>query len=99
MIFGTLNRHIEKQRWTMRSRRASPAGRLLPVELAARKSPTQHEPSCRLAVVLSGRRRIDTDNVIRILEQRREVVRTGENTQSLLCSVKFKRLNGYIADR
>jgi hypothetical protein len=29
------------------------------VELAARKSPTQHEPSCGLAVVLSGGRRIE----------------------------------------
>jgi hypothetical protein len=30
-----------------------------PVELAARKSPTQHEPSCGLAVVLPGGRRIE----------------------------------------
>jgi hypothetical protein len=29
------------------------------VELAARKSPTQHEPSSGLAVVLSGGRRIE----------------------------------------
>ena len=52
--FGTLNRHLKKQRWKRKSRRASSAGRLVPVELAARKSPTQHEPSCGLAVVLSG---------------------------------------------
>jgi hypothetical protein len=32
---------------------------LVPVELAARKSPKQHEPSCGLAVVLSGGRRIE----------------------------------------
>jgi len=32
---------------------------LVPVELAARKSPTQQEPSCLLAVVLSGGRRIE----------------------------------------
>ena len=38
---------------------ASSAGRLVPVELATRKSPTQHEPSCGLAVVLSGGRRIE----------------------------------------
>ena len=32
---------------------------MVPVELAARKSPTQQEPSCRLAVVLAGGRRIE----------------------------------------
>jgi hypothetical protein len=32
---------------------------LVPVELAARKSPKQHEPGCGLAVVLSGGRRIE----------------------------------------
>jgi hypothetical protein len=32
---------------------------LVPVELAARKSPKQHEPSCGLAVVLPGGRRIE----------------------------------------
>ena len=31
----------------------------MPVELTAKKSPTQHEPSCGLAVVLSGGRRIE----------------------------------------
>jgi hypothetical protein len=35
------------------------AGRLVPVELAAKKSPRQHEPSCGLAVVLPGGRRIE----------------------------------------
>jgi len=59
LSFGTLNRHLKKQRWKRKSRRASSAGRLVPVELAARKSPTQHEPSCGLAVVLSGGRRIE----------------------------------------
>jgi hypothetical protein len=32
---------------------------LVPVELAARKLPKQHEPSCGLAVVLPGGRRIE----------------------------------------
>jgi hypothetical protein len=32
---------------------------LVPVELAATKSPKQHEPSCGLAVVLPGGRRIE----------------------------------------
>ena len=59
LSFGTLNRHLKKQRWKKESRAASSAGRLVPVELAARKSPTQHEPSCGLAVVLSGGRRIE----------------------------------------
>jgi len=62
LSFGTLNRHLKKQRWKRKSRAASSAGRfgrLVPVELAAKKSPTQHEPSCGLAVVLSGGRRIE----------------------------------------
>ena len=62
LSFGTLNRHLKKQRWKRKSRAASATvrfGRLVPVELAARKSPTQHEPSCGLVVVLSGGRRIE----------------------------------------
>jgi hypothetical protein len=61
LSFGTLNRHLKKQRWKRKSRRASSAsaGRLVPVELASRKPPRQHEPSCSLAVVLSGGRRIE----------------------------------------
>ena len=59
LSFGTLNRHLKKQRWKSKNRRVSSADRLLPVELTARKSPTQHEPSCGLAVVLSGGRRIE----------------------------------------
>jgi transposase-like protein len=59
LSFGTLNRHLKKQRWNKKSRRASSVGRLVQVELAARKSPTQREPSCGLAVVLSGGRRIE----------------------------------------
>jgi hypothetical protein len=54
LSFGTLNRHLKKQRWKRKSRAASSAGRfgrLVPVELAARKSPTQQEPSCGLAPV------------------------------------------------
>ena len=59
LSFGTLDRHLKKQRWKRKSRRASSVGRLLPVEVAARKLPTQREPSCGLAVVLSGGRRIE----------------------------------------
>jgi hypothetical protein len=52
LSFGTLDRHLKKRRWKK-------AGRLVPVELAARKSLTQQEPSCALAVVLPGGRRIE----------------------------------------
>jgi CRISPR/Cas system CSM-associated protein Csm2 small subunit len=61
LSFGTLNRHLKKQRWKRKSRAASAAGRLVPVELAAKKSRTQQEPSCGLAVVLSDGRRIEVD--------------------------------------
>jgi hypothetical protein len=46
---------------------------LVPVELADRKSPVQQEPSCGLAVVLPGGRRIevhpnfDTDTFERLV--------------------------------
>src|SRR5271165_2146873 len=59
LSFGTLDRHLKKQRWKKERRAASSAGRLVSVELAARKSPRQHEQSCGLAVVLSGGRRIE----------------------------------------
>jgi|SRR5271157_885912 len=73
LSFGTLNRHLKKQRWKKKNRRASATGRLMPVELAARKSPAQHESSCDLAVVLTGGRRIevhpdfDTDTFQRLV--------------------------------
>ncbi len=59
LSFGTLDRHLKKPRWKKKSRRAASAGRLVPVELAVRKSATGHEASCGLAVVLSGGRRIE----------------------------------------
>ena len=59
LSFGTLNRHLKKQRWKRKSKRASTVGRLVPVELAARQSPTEHVSSCGLAVVLSGGHRIE----------------------------------------
>jgi hypothetical protein len=58
---STLDRHLKKRRWKRRRRRASSAGRLVPVELAAKKSPMQHRTSCGLAVVLSDGRRIEVD--------------------------------------
>ena len=57
--FSTLDRHLKKLRWKRRRRPISPAGQLVPVELAAKRSLTQHEPNCGLAVLLPGGRRIE----------------------------------------
>src|SRR5438128_10019294 len=59
LSFGTLDRHLKKRRLKRKSRAASAAGRLVPVEVAARKARAQHEPSCGLAVVLPGGGRMD----------------------------------------
>ena len=59
LSFSTLDRHLKKQRWKRKKRSAVAAGRLVQVELTAKKSPTQHKPSCGLTVVLSGGRRIE----------------------------------------
>jgi hypothetical protein len=59
LSLSTLSRHLKTQRWKRKSLAACSADRLVSVELADKKSPTQHEPSCRLAVVLSGGRRIE----------------------------------------
>jgi len=59
LSFSTLDRHLKKRRWKRRRKPISSAGRLVPVELAARISPKQHEPSCGLAVVLPGGRRVE----------------------------------------
>jgi len=59
LSLSTLDRHLRKRRWK-RKKKSSPAdGQLVAVELAIRKSPTEHEPSCGLAVVLAGGRRIE----------------------------------------
>jgi hypothetical protein len=59
LSLSTLSRHLKKQRWKRKSRAAISADRLVSVEVAAKKSPAQHEPSGGLAVVLSGGRRIE----------------------------------------
>ena len=59
LSFSTPDRHLKKLRCKRRRKPISSAGRLVPVELAARKSPKQHEPSCGLAVVLPGGRRVE----------------------------------------
>ena len=43
LSFSTLDRHLKKRRWKGSRKPISSAGRSVPVELAARKSPTQHE--------------------------------------------------------
>jgi len=59
LSFSTLDRHLKKRRWKRRRRPVPLAGRLVPVELAARKSPKPHEPNCGLAVALQGGHRIE----------------------------------------
>ena len=59
LSFSTLDRHLKKLRWKRKRKPISSAGRLVPVEFATRKSPTQQEWGCGLAVVLSGGRRIE----------------------------------------
>ena len=59
LSFGTLNRHLKEQHRQRKSPAASSAGPLVPVELAARRSPTRQEPSCGLAVAVPGGRRIE----------------------------------------
>lgn len=59
LSFGTLDRHLKKRRWRGRRRSVPADGQLVRVELAAKKSSMQYEPSCRLAVMLRGGRRIE----------------------------------------
>jgi hypothetical protein len=54
LSFSTLGRHLKKRRWKRKRKPVSSAGRLVKVELATKKSMTQQEPSCGLAVVLPG---------------------------------------------
>jgi hypothetical protein len=59
LSFSTLDRRLKKRRWKRRRRPVPSAGRLLKVALAAKKSPTQYDATCGLAVVLPGGRRIE----------------------------------------
>jgi hypothetical protein len=78
LSFSTLDRHLKKRRWKRGRRPVSSAGRLVKVELATKKPPTQQEPSCGLAVVMSGGRRIEVhpdfdtntfERLVRVLER------------------------------
>jgi hypothetical protein len=59
LSFSTLDRHLKKLRWKRRRRPVSPTGQFVKVELTAKKSPTQHDATCGLAVVLPRGRRIE----------------------------------------
>jgi hypothetical protein len=59
LSFSTLDRHLKKRRWKRKKRSSRADSQLMPVELAIEKWATEHEPSCGLAVVLSGGRRIE----------------------------------------
>jgi hypothetical protein len=77
LSLSTLGRHLRKRRWK-RKRKSSPTDGLVAVELAIRKSPTEHEPSSGLSVVLAGGRRIEVqrdfdthtfERLVTVLEQ------------------------------
>jgi hypothetical protein len=78
LSWSTLGRHLRKRRWKRKRKSSSAAGPLVAVEWANRKSPTEHEPSCGLAVVLAGGRRIEVrrdfdthtlERLVSVLEQ------------------------------
>jgi hypothetical protein len=87
LSFSTLDRHLKKPRWKTKRRPVSSAGRLVKVELAARKSPKQHEPSCGLAVVLLGGRRIEVHTF-------RFLARSGNRTRRPIFCMKCGDLSG-----
>ncbi len=59
LSLSTLDRHLKKRRGKSKRSSAPADGQLVPVELAIRKSASESESSCGLAVVLSGGRRIE----------------------------------------
>jgi len=59
LSWSTLDRHLRKRRWKRKKNSSPAAGPWVAVEWAIRKSPTEHEASCGLAVVLAGGRRIE----------------------------------------
>jgi hypothetical protein len=78
LSLSTLDRHLRKRRWKRKKKSSPGDGQLVAVELAIRKSPTEHEPSCGLAVVLAGGRRIEVrrdfdphtlERLVSVLEQ------------------------------
>lgn len=59
LSLSTLDRHLRKRRWKRKKKSRPGDGQLVAVELGIGKSPTEHEPSCGLAVALAGGRRIE----------------------------------------
>ena len=59
LSFGTHARHLKQQPWKSKTRSAAASGQFLPVEWPVGKLPSERDPSCALAVVLSGGRRIE----------------------------------------
>jgi hypothetical protein len=55
LSFSTLDRYLKKLRWKRRRRPVSPTGQLVKVELAAKKSPKQHDATCGRAGSAAGR--------------------------------------------
>jgi hypothetical protein len=78
--YSTLDRHLKKQRWKRKTRRASVSSKLVAVELAIKKPAAERQASCGLAVVMSGGRRIEV--------QRDFDVQTFERLVSVLERVK-----------
>jgi len=59
LSFGTLDRHLKKQRWKGKRRSLPADGQLVRVELATKKMAAEHGSTCPLVVVLSGGLRIE----------------------------------------
>src|SRR5208282_273999 len=54
LSYGTLDRNLNKRRWNGKRRSVVPAnGRLVPVELATKKSAAERETRCGLVATLS----------------------------------------------
>src|SRR6516162_2359440 len=59
LSFSTLDRHLKKRPWKRKTRSTAADSQLLSVELAIKKSPSERDRSCALAVVLAGGRQIE----------------------------------------
>jgi hypothetical protein len=59
LSIGTLNRHLKKQRWKRKRKKASAVGQFMPVELTTKKSVAELGLTVPLVVVLSSGRRIE----------------------------------------
>jgi hypothetical protein len=60
LSYNTLDRHLQKRRWKRKTTKSAPAeGKFVAVELAPGKPLAEQQPSCGLAVVLPGGRRIE----------------------------------------